>query len=154
MPYAEQPRELTHNAPHAGRNGAAYRAAVDVVRERARRGERCWFWRKPGHQCSPRGIIDLRAHYQSRWGFTAHHLDRIMDGGVAVPDPRRMAPAHRGCNARDGLLAQNARRAARRASQATGGYRIRPLSSEVPTPPPSPTVTDGGMGRDRQSRQW
>jgi hypothetical protein len=44
------------------------------------------------------------------WAFTVHHLHRLMDGGEPEPEPDRMAPAHRGCNAWDGLRAQNARR--------------------------------------------
>jgi hypothetical protein len=96
-------------SPRSGRQGAEYRAATAEVRERAKGGEPCWFWgRDP--DCPGPGW-DWRLGHNHRDAFTAHHLNRLMDGGEAVPDSRLMAPAHRGCNARDGLRAQNARRA-------------------------------------------
>src|ERR1043165_6781554 len=114
MPYADQPRSLTHSAPKNGRGSAAYRAACAEVRERVRLGERCWFWRKRGHEACP-GRIDLRLPGNARWEFTAHHKRRLMDGGAALVRSVDMAPAHRACNARDGLMAQNARRKGMRA---------------------------------------
>jgi hypothetical protein len=95
-------------APHNdGRYSTAARAAAAVVRARAEAGEPCWFWRDP--RC-PGLHWDWTLPYWHKWAYTTHHLDRLMDGGQPDPDPARMAPAHRGCNARDGLHAQNARR--------------------------------------------
>lgn len=111
MPYASDP---VRSAPHNGRDAAGYRAARAEVRERVRLGARCWFWRRPGHDACP-GVINLRLRPNARWAFTAHHIHRLMDGGAAVVDARHLVPAHRACNARDGLMAQNARRAARAA---------------------------------------
>jgi hypothetical protein len=108
MPYATQrPRP----GPYRPR-GPAYRTAVAQVRARAQAGEVCWFWQRDP-QCTRPGF-DWTLHPNHVWAFTAHHLERVMDGGHPEPDPRLMAPAHRGCNARDGLRAQNARRAGRR----------------------------------------
>jgi hypothetical protein len=165
VPYRDQPKRLTHNAPHRGREGKAYRDALEVVRERVRRGAPCWFWRRPGHEACP-GRINLQVKPNTRWSFTAHHLQRLMDGGAAV-DIARMVPAHRACNARDGLMAQNARRALQRAraghprtgaragvrAQTTHGYNLRPISGSQGQRA-LPTVTSKGMGTDRQSRVW
>ena len=83
--------------------------AAAAVRARAAAGELCYFHRHPDHPHCP-GRIDLRLDgARDRWAFTVHHLKRIMDGGPAVPHPALLAPAHRACNARDGLLAQNRR---------------------------------------------
>lgn len=102
-----------HPAPHRGRAGTAYQDACAVVRKRAEAGEPCYFWRQPHYEDCPGGFDwTLHALFPNhRWAFTAHHLHRLMDGGPPVPDPALMAPAHRACNARDGLRAQNARRA-------------------------------------------
>lgn len=89
-------------APHGGRTGGAYRTAVAAVKRRAQDGEPCYF-------CG--GGFDWGLHYQHPGAFTAHHRERLMDGGAPVPDPLLMSPAHRGCNSRDGLRAQNDRRA-------------------------------------------
>lgn len=163
MPYADQPRSLTHSAPKRGRGSAAYRAACAEVRERARLGERCWFWRRRGHEACP-GSIDLRLPSNARWAFTAHHKHRLMDGGAALVSSRDMAPAHRACNARDGLMAQNARREAARArdvSRVDGGAwdvtrqsGMGGSSSLVRGQGASHTVTRTGSVRDRQSQAW
>jgi hypothetical protein len=176
MPYADQPRSLTHSAPKRGRGSAAYRVACAEVRERVRLGERCWFWRKRGHEACP-GRIDLRLPSNARWAFTAHHKHRLMDGGAALVRSVDMAPAHRACNARDGLIAQNARRQAmarsgvasqsvarQRARAGTGGVAQRvprvaapgmgARSSEVRAQHGSQTVTQMGSVRDRQSQAW
>lgn len=106
MSYANQrPR----HAPNRGRDSQPYRRACVEVRKRAKRGERCWFWGKDPHCPAPGFDWTLPANH--RWAFTTHHLDRLMDGGHVLPDPGMMVPAHRGCNARDGLRAQNQRRA-------------------------------------------
>ena len=158
MPYADQPRSLTRNAPKNGRGGAAYRAALAVVRERVRAGALCWFWRKPGHEACP-GRIDLRLPANHRWALTGHHLHRLMDGGSALPArPSELAPAHRACNARDGLIAQNARRAALRA-RGVGGVR---RAAGVPTGSGTvqrsagarSTATLSEERRDRRSQAW
>ena len=114
MSYRTQP---ARSAPKHGRQGTEYIAAVQAVRDRAAAGEPCYFWADPrcphhpptGHY-SDAGRFDLDLPHQHRNAFTAHHLNRLMDGGQPVPDPTHMAPAHRGCNSRDGLTAQNARR--------------------------------------------
>jgi hypothetical protein len=103
--YADQPRT---QGPRDADSGA-YRKACAVVKSRARGGEWCWFYGRAGHEACP-GSIDLGLHWQDRWAFTAHHLHRRMDGGVLEARPEDMAPAHRACNSRDGLLAQNAKR--------------------------------------------
>jgi hypothetical protein len=161
VPYRDQPKALTHNAPHNGRSGAAYRAEVAQVRERVRRGgraARCWFWRRPGHEACP-GAIDLRLPPNHRFAFTAHHLQRLMDGGAAVVSAQFMAPAHRGCNARDGLMAQNARRAAgvrRVGARATGVGKMgrQGVRARTRTAIPPRTVGSEGVRVDRQSRAW
>lgn len=146
MPYRDQPKGLTRNAPHRGRSGKDYLEAVESARARVRRGERCWFWRKPGHDACP-GVISLEVAPNTRWSFTAHHLERLMDGGAAVVDGRLMAPAHRACNARDGLMAQNARRA--RARKGVGHTRV-----PVPRPLTGGMSTHSDRGGDRTSRRW
>lgn len=78
---------------------------IAAVRARAATGEPCYFHQHPA--CP--GPINL-AITRGRWAFTVHHLNRIMDGGPLVPHPALAAPAHRACNARDGLSAQNRRR--------------------------------------------
>jgi hypothetical protein len=151
MPYADQPRSLTHGAPKRGRGGAAYERACLEVRARVQRGERCYFWRRRGHDVCP-GRINLQLPSNHRWAFTAHHLRRLMDGGEAVVRSEDMAPAHRACNARDGLMAQNARRAQR--AQVTRQSRMRARSSEVHAQQGSQSVTVRGSARDRQSQAW
>ncbi len=94
------------NGLKRGRDTRAYRRLVEEVRDRVRHGEPCYLCGDP---------IDLTLYWRSGGAFTSHHLARLMDGGAAVPDPALMVPAHRACNARDGLRAQNARRAARKA---------------------------------------
>lgn len=107
MSYA---RQAARPGPR-GYESAAYRAACAVVKRQAReRGEMCWFYLRPGHVLCP-GVFDWALHWQDQWAVTVHHEHRIMDGGQMVPDLRRMHPAHRSCNSRDGLYAQNARRA-------------------------------------------
>lgn len=116
MPYADQ-RSGSGRQWH---KGAAYNRATAEVRKRAKAGEICCFWGvRP--EC-PGPWWDWSLPHNDPAAFTAHHLNRLMDGGVAVPDSRFMAPAHRGCNAWDGLRAQNARRAGRHlpASAAAG----------------------------------
>jgi hypothetical protein len=105
------------SGPKSGRQGARYRAATAQVRSRAQQGEACWFWGRDPHCPCPGFPWD--AHHNHPLAFTAHHLDRLMDGGDPVPDPRLMVPAHRSCNARDGLRAQNERRMARATVAAT-----------------------------------
>ena len=108
MSYAATNRtRRSSHAPKRGRDGSAYHAAVSTVRQRALAGEPCHFWRKRP-QCP--GRFDWRLHHNHPYAFTAHHLDHLMHGGPAVADPNRMAPAHRACNAWDGLRQQNARR--------------------------------------------
>lgn len=92
----------------AGRTGSDYAAAVAVVRARAKEGEGCYM-------CG--GGFNWDLPYNHRAAFTAHHLDRLMDGGSPVCSPDRMAPAHRGCNGRDGLIAMNQRRNAQRRAE-------------------------------------
>jgi hypothetical protein len=156
MPYRDQSKALTHNAPHNGRQGAAYKAACFEIRERVRLGARCYFWRRPGHEQCP-GAIDLRLPSNHRLAFTAHHLQRLMDGGAAVVSAQFMAPAHRGCNARDGLMAQNARRAAGArgaGARATGVGRVGRQGVRARTAMPPRTVGKAGVHIDRQSRAW
>ncbi len=97
-------------APHNGRQGAAYQTACAEVRKRAKQGEPCHFWQQPGYEDCPGGW-NWNLPPNHRWAYTTHHLHRLMDGGHPIPDPALMAPAHRACNARDGLIAQNNRRA-------------------------------------------
>jgi hypothetical protein len=109
MPYGDRRNAPgTGHGSKSGRTGAAYRAAWLAVRGRAQQGEPCYF-RHTYPQCPGGWAWDLP--YNHAWAFTAHHLHRIMDGGSPVPDPAMMVPAHRSCNARDGLQAQNHRRA-------------------------------------------
>jgi hypothetical protein len=92
------------------RNTKAYRDAVAAVRLQVQLlGVPCYFHRRPGYEDCP-GAIDLSLDYRAKWGFTTHHLDKLMDGQGDPTDVARMRPAHRACNSRDGLLAQNARR--------------------------------------------
>lgn len=92
------------------RNTWAGRKLVDAVRERVKRtGELCWFYGRKGYEACP-GRIDLGLPTNHRWAFTTHHVERIMDGGSALPDARSVPAAHRSCNSADGLRAQNARR--------------------------------------------
>ncbi len=100
------------NGDTGGRKGRAYVKLREGVRERVRQGEGCHFYGRPGWEDCP-GAIDLNLPRNHRNAFTAHHLVRLMEGGTPVPGAALMAPAHRGCNARDGLKAQNARRARR-----------------------------------------
>ena len=155
MPYRDQPRWLTHNAPHRGREGKAYRDACAIVRERVRLGARCWFWRRPGHELCP-GRIDLRLPGNHRFAFTAHHKHRVMDGGAAVVHADDLAPAHRACNARDGLIRQNQVRAAQRARGAVPTRtRVRGVRTQGgQRGGVSQWVMNEGRGRDRQSRVW
>jgi hypothetical protein len=106
MSYAKQP---PHPAPHRGRTGTTYRQATQAIRQRAKQGEPCYFYNQPGYEDCPGGW-NWQLHHNNPWAYTTHHLHRLMDGGHPTPDPRLMAPAHRACNARDGLRAQNARR--------------------------------------------
>lgn len=93
------------------RNTKAYRQLVAQVREDVRRdGLRCWFEHQRHYEDCP-GDIDLTLHPSHAMAYTMHHLDRLADGGDAVPPRHRVAPAHRRCNSRDGLRAFNARRA-------------------------------------------
>jgi hypothetical protein len=103
-------RQAPHPAPHNGRTGTAYLEATQVVRQRAQAGEPCYFWHQPGYEDCPGGW-NWNLHHNHPYAYTTHHLHRLMDGGHPTPDPALMAPAHRACNARDGLRAQNARRA-------------------------------------------
>jgi hypothetical protein len=105
MPYARQPA-------HPGPRRPTNRAAETTVRQRAQAGEPCWFWLQPGYEDCPGGW-DWQLHHNHPLGYTTHHLHRLMDGGDATPQAEDMAPAHRRCNARDGLKAQNARRSGR-----------------------------------------
>jgi hypothetical protein len=148
VPYADQSRSLTHSAPKRGRHGAAYEQACIEVRARVQRGERCYFWRRPGHEACL-GRINLQLPSNHRWAFTAHHMHRLMDGGAAVVRSQDMAPAHRACNARDGLMAQNARRGVRR-TRGQMGTR----SSEVRAQQGSQSVALRGSSGDRQSQAW
>lgn len=115
MPYARQP-------PHPGPRRPTNRTAETAVRARAQAGEPCWFWRQAGYEDCPGGW-DWTLHHNHPLAYTTHHLHRLMDGGNATPQPDDMAPAHRRCNARDGLKAQNARRAGR--TLASHAERIR-----------------------------
>lgn len=109
VPYGDRRNAPgTGHGSKSGRTGAGYRAAWLAVRGRAQQGELCYF-RHTYTQCPGAWNWDLP--YNHAWAFTAHHLHRIMDGGAPVPDPALMVPAHRSCNARDGLRAQNHRRA-------------------------------------------
>lgn len=124
-------------APHGGRTGAAYRAAVEAVRKRAMHGEGCYFYGQPGYGDCPGGF-NWGLHYQDPMAFTAHHRARLMDGGAAVPDPADMFPAHRGCNSRDGLRAQNHRRASQQGPSIRGVHTV--------------TITVGDQ--EYNSREW
>lgn len=104
MSYAQQPPQHGSDRP----NRAAYERAAATVRERAHNGEPCWFWGRDPYCPDPH--FDWQLPSNHRLAYTTHHLDRLMDGGDPAPDPACMVPAHRGCNARDGLNAQNARR--------------------------------------------
>ena len=108
------------------RHTTAGQALINAVRDRVRRtGEPCCFWRQPGYEwrynartrryegCPGRIDLDLPSNH--RYAFTTHHVQRIMDGGPALLHPDQVPAAHRSCNSRDGLIAQNARR---RTSQA------------------------------------
>lgn len=152
MPYADQPARRGSDHVGRGDNARAYRRAVELVRERAREGERCWFWHKLGHEGCP-GLIRFDVHYQHRWAFTAHHLRRLMDGGAAVVTGEGMVPAHRGCNARDGLRAQNARRA-RGAQGLPVGTTSEGSGVGHGHSPVLPTVSSDHGGKDRTSRRW
>lgn len=114
MGYAQ--RRLTNPGRAApgprGYETAAFRRVSAKVRERAERGEPCYFWGQSGYEDCP-GSFDWDLPTRDRWGYTTHHLDRLMQGGELCPDPRLMAPAHRRCNSRDGLRARNAIRAGR-----------------------------------------
>lgn len=98
--------------PYDQRGLKHYRLACLEWKQRIRDGRHngmCHFHGMAGFDRCP-GRIDLALPTQDRWAFTAHHLQRLMDGGqpnVGVDD---LAPAHRSCNAADGLRAQNARR--------------------------------------------
>jgi hypothetical protein len=127
---ADRERHGARPAPHGGRTGAAYRAAVREVRARAQAGEPCYF-------CG--GGFDWGLHYQHAGAFTAHHQVRIMDGGIPVPSPELMSPAHRGCNSRDGLQAQNQRRA---------------LQNGGPTDTPTHSVINTDSYLETNSREW
>jgi hypothetical protein len=105
MSYAQQP---AMHAPNRGRDSQAYRRASDVVRQRAKDGEICWFYGKRP-EC-PGKVWWWGIHPNDKRAFSTHHLIRLMDGGDVLPDPALMVPAHRGCNAWDGLKAQNDRR--------------------------------------------
>lgn len=101
-------RHVTRRDDWRNQAGAARLDAA--IRARAAAGEPCYFHHRPGYEQCP-GRIDLRLDGRvDRWAFTVHHLVRIMDGGPAVPHTALAAPAHRACNARDGLLQQNGRR--------------------------------------------
>jgi hypothetical protein len=107
MPYADQP---VRSGP-ARKRGPGYDMAVAEVRRRAQQGEGCFF-RGVCPMCP--GVWDWGLPSNHGDAFTAHHLHRVMEGGSVVVDPALMAPAHRRCNAWDGLTAQNARRAGRK----------------------------------------
>jgi hypothetical protein len=108
--YAQQRLKRGAQPGPPRKRGAAYTRAVAQLRGQVQQGRGCWFAGRPGYQDCP-GAIDLGLHHNHRHAFTAHHLDRLMDGGRAVPQGGRLVPAHRCCNARDGLRAQNERRA-------------------------------------------
>lgn len=96
--------------PDEGRGRRTFKQAAAALRvqvEADPRAHPCYFYGRPGFERCP-GLIDLDLHPQERWAFTAHHLERLMDGGQADTD--RLVQAHRACNAADGLRAQNARR--------------------------------------------
>lgn len=123
------------------RHTTAGKALIDAIRDRVRRtGEPCWFHGKPGYEWhyNPKtrryegcpGRIDLDLPSQHRYAFTTHHTMRIMDGGPALPDPRTVPAAHRSCNSRDGLIAQNARRRASRRATATQRHGRTERTSE------------------------
>jgi hypothetical protein len=97
------------------RDTKAYREAVRALRAEGRYlGLRCHFHRRTGYEACP-GVVDYDDNH-GRWGFTAHHLDKLMHGRGDPVDPRRLVVAHRGCNSRDGLIAQNLRRQGHRPS--------------------------------------
>lgn len=129
-------------APHGGRTGAAYRAAVGAVRERARHGEPCYFYGQLGYEDCPGGF-NWGLHYQDPMAFTAHHKARLMDGGAAVVGAADMAPAHRSCNSRDGLRAQNQRRGLHRGASIQG-----------PTEQGVHRVSITGSNQEYNSREW
>lgn len=106
MSYARQP---PRPGPRRGSRSQEIRAA-QPVRARAMAGEPCYFWGRYGYDDCPGGW-NWALPWNHRWAFTVHHLHRVMDGGQVIAHPDHMAPAHRACNARDGLRAQNARRA-------------------------------------------
>lgn len=123
--WRPQPGRVDPRATWAGRQlVAAVRARV------ARTGERCWFYGRKGYETCP-GRIDLTLPTNHRWAFTTHHVNRLMDGGQALPDPRTVPAAHRSCNSADGLRAQNTRRRLQRTPGATSSPR------RTPQPPPS-----------------
>jgi hypothetical protein len=112
------------------RNTAAGRDLIEAVRQRvSATGEPCWFYGQPGYEKCP-GAIDLDLPSQHRWAFTTHHTQRIMDGGPALPDPAQVPAAHRGCNSRDGLIAQNARRRTSQSVTRTGRDDLPERTSE------------------------
>lgn len=99
----------------AGDGTSAYKARMKEVAERAlKTGEGCWF-----HQygiCKYQGApFDWTPGNRNALSFTAHHIERVMDGGEVIPDSDKLVPSHKGCNSADGLRAQNARRAAQKA---------------------------------------
>lgn len=135
---SDRERHGARPAPHGGRTGSAYRTAVAAVRRRAQEGEPCHFYGRPGYEDCPGGF-DWGLHYQHPMAFTAHHRARLMDGGAPVVDPSQMDPAHRGCNSRDGLRAQNHRRALQK-----GGLYEAPTHSVI--------TTDSYL--ETNSREW
>ncbi len=112
------------------RNTKAGRALIEAVRQRVRRtGEPCCFWRQPGYERCP-GRINLDLPTNHPWAFTTHHVQRIMDGGAALPHPDKVKAAHRSCNSADGLRAQNARRQAIRRVTTTQRHGSTERTSE------------------------
>lgn len=112
------------------RHTTAGAALIEAVRQRVRHtGELCHFYGQPGYERCP-GHIDLTLPSQDKWAFTTHHLERIMDGGPALPNPDQVPAAHRSCNSSDGLRAQNARRRGTHSVTNTGGNAPTERTSE------------------------
>jgi hypothetical protein len=85
-------------------------AVKDLAAKTLEEGLDCWF--NTYGLCKYPGQPFDWGNSRTPMSFSGHHIERVMDGGAAVVDISKLVPAHRGCNAADGLRAQNNRRAA------------------------------------------